>query len=105
MRERWFSSRALLLHLELTLFVAGCLAAAWWQATRALGGNGLSWFYTAEWPAFAAIAIAAWWHLVHEDAEARAARKRSSPRLPSGRSTGPERPPRMPGPAPAVHRR
>ena len=80
-RTRWFSSRALLLHVEFALLVAGCLAAGWWQATRALGGNGLSWFYAAEWPAFALIAIAAWWHLVHEDQEARAVRKRRAPPL------------------------
>jgi len=76
--DRWFSPRALLLHLEFWLIVAGCGVAAWWQATRALGGNGLSWFYTFEWPVFALIAIAAWWQLIHEDPEARAARKRPS---------------------------
>ena len=54
--------------------MAGCAAATWWQARRALGGNGLSWFYTFEWPIFAGIAIAAWWHLIHEDPEERAAR-------------------------------
>ena len=48
---------------------AGCAAATWWQAGRALSGNGLSWFYTFEWPVFAGIAIAGWWHLIHEDPE------------------------------------
>ncbi len=75
---RWFSRRALLLHLALFLLVAACLAAGWWQATRALGGNSLSWFYTFEWPAFAVIAIAAWWHLIHEEPEERQARKNVS---------------------------
>ena len=74
--RRWFSARALLLHLEFFLIVAGCAAATWWQARRALGGNGLSWFYTFEWPILAGIAIAAWWHLVHENPEEREARKR-----------------------------
>jgi len=77
-RQRWFSGRALTFHVELVLFVAGCVAAAWWQASRALGGNGLSWFYTFEWPAFAIVAIAAWWHLIHEDPEDRKARKAKS---------------------------
>ena len=54
--------------------VAACGAATWWQLGRALGGNGLSWFYTFEWPVFAAIATAMWWHLIHEDPAARAAR-------------------------------
>jgi len=74
--RRWFSPRALLLHAELLVVVAACAAATWWQASRALGGNGLSWFYAFEWPIFAGIAAAAWWHLIHEDPEARAARRR-----------------------------
>ena len=81
MRKRWFCPRAVLLHLEFALLVVGCLAAGWWQATRALGGNGLSWFYTVEWPVFALIAIAAWWHLIHEDPEVREARKKGTPQL------------------------
>ncbi len=76
MRRRWLSRRAFLLHLEFALVVVGCLAAAWWQATRALGGNGLSWFYTFEWPVFALIAVAAWWHLIHEEPELREARRK-----------------------------
>jgi hypothetical protein len=75
-RKRWFSPRALLLHLSFAVLIAGFAAATWWQARRALGGNGLSWFYTFEWPIFAGIAVAAWWHLIHEDPEARAERKR-----------------------------
>jgi hypothetical protein len=74
--QRWLSPRAVLLHVEFLVVVAGCAAATWWQASRALGGNGLSWFYTFEWPVFAGIAAAAWWHLIHESAEARAARRR-----------------------------
>ena len=46
------------------------MIAGWWQATRALGGNGLSWVYSVEWPLFALLAIWGWWHLVHEDPEA-----------------------------------
>lgn len=74
--QRWFSPRALLLHVEFFLVVGGCTVATVWQARRALGGNGLSWFYTFEWPILAGIAIAAWWHLIHESAEAREARRR-----------------------------
>ena len=74
-RRRWFSPRAVLLHFELLVFVTGCAIATWWQLGRALGGNGLSWFYTFEWPIFVGIALAAWWHLIHEDPEERAARR------------------------------
>lgn len=78
-RKRWFSRRALLLHFEFSLLASACLAAAWWQVTRALAGNGLSWFYTAEWPGFALIGIFGWWHLIHEDPEAYRARKNPPP--------------------------
>jgi hypothetical protein len=74
--QRWFSTRALLMHVGLLVFAAGCAFATWWQARRALDGNGLSWFYTFEWPVFIGIAVAAWWHLIHESAEDRAARLR-----------------------------
>jgi hypothetical protein len=78
-RQRWFSRRALLLHLTVALVAPGCLVAAWWQATRALSGNELSWFYSVEWPVFAGLAVFAWWHLIHEDPEAYRARKQPSP--------------------------
>jgi hypothetical protein len=74
--RRWFSRRALLLHLTVVIVAPGCGLAGWWQATRALAGNGLSWVYSIEWPIFGLIAIAAWWQLVHEDPEAYEARKR-----------------------------
>ena len=73
---RWFSRRALLLHLEVAFVAPGCAVAGWWQATRALAGNGLSWFYSVEWPVFALLAIAGWWYLIHEDPEVYKARKR-----------------------------
>jgi hypothetical protein len=79
LRKRWLSPRALLLHLAMVVIVSGCALASWWQATRALSGNGLSWLYSVEWPIFGLIAIAGWWQLVHEDPEAYQARK-SRPR-------------------------
>jgi hypothetical protein len=74
-RERWFSRRALALHAAVLVLAPGCAAAGWWQATRALAGNGLSWVYSIEWPIFAVLALWGWWHLVHEDPEVRADRK------------------------------
>lgn len=61
--------------MAMVVVVAGCAFAAWWQATRALGGNTLSWAYTVEWPIFGIIAIGGWWQLIHEDPEAYKARK------------------------------
>ena len=48
------------------VFVPGCVALTWWQASRALGGNTLSWAYTFEWPIFGAYAVFMWWKLLHE---------------------------------------
>ena len=67
LRRRWLSPRALVLHAEVLVVAPGCAAAGWWQATRALAGNGLSWAYSIEWPIFAVLAVLGWWHLVHED--------------------------------------
>jgi hypothetical protein len=74
-QQRWFSRRALFIHLGFALVVAACLAAGVWQGSRALDGHALSWFYTVEWPAFAVFAGFAWWRLIHEDPEVRRARK------------------------------
>ncbi len=77
--KRWFSPRALLLHLAVVIVAPACALAGWWQATRALAGNGLSWVYSVEWPIFALIAIAGWWQLIHEDPEAYRERKSRPP--------------------------
>jgi hypothetical protein len=78
-RKRWFSRRALQLHLEVAIVAPGCAVAGWWQATRALAGNDLSWVYSVEWPVFALLAIAGWWYLIHEDPEVYRARKKRPP--------------------------
>jgi integral membrane protein len=84
LRARWFSGRAVLLHLAVIVLASGCLIAGWWQATRALEGNALSWFYSVEWPVFALLSVAGWWYLIHEDPEARRARKQRQPELEGG---------------------
>lgn len=77
-RQRWFSRRSLLLHLAVLVVAPACGLAGWWQATRALAGNSLSWVYSIEWPIFGLIAVGCWWQLVHEDpATYRARRERA----------------------------
>jgi hypothetical protein len=68
-RERWFSKRAITLHLALLVFVPGCAVAAWWQINRAEDGNQLSYLYSVMWPVFGILAIVFWWVLVHTDYE------------------------------------
>lgn len=67
MRQRWLSTRALLLHLALAIWFPGCLVAGWWQAEVALSGNDLSYLYAVEWPLFAIGGVYAWWLLMHID--------------------------------------
>jgi hypothetical protein len=82
------------------LFVAlACLGMLWlgdWQFHRALGGNGLSWAYTFEWPMFAVFGVVFWARTIRDEfvvrrggvteAElvARAAMARSMATLPAG---------------------
>jgi len=66
-RERWLSRRAVFLHLGFLLFVPVCIAATWWQITRAEDGNGLSYLYSFEWPVFAILGVYFWWMFLHTD--------------------------------------
>jgi hypothetical protein len=55
------------LHLTIVVLLPAFLILARWQLGRALGGNGLSWFYTVEWPLFALYAVFVWWRLLREE--------------------------------------
>jgi hypothetical protein len=66
-RTRWFSRRAVSLHLAALVFVPGCALAAWWQINRAADGNQLSYLYSVMWPVFGLLGIAFWWLLLHTD--------------------------------------
>jgi len=94
-RERWLSRRALTLHLAVVLWVPGCLFAGWWQVTRALDGNGLSYLYSVEWPVLALVGVWVWWSLLHTDPEtvgARAQRRIADAQAAAG--TSPQTTPR-----------
>ena len=56
------------LHITIAILVPGFLALGWWQLTRAISGNDLSWAYVFEWPLFAGYAVYMWWKLTHEEA-------------------------------------
>jgi hypothetical protein len=57
--------RHVLTHLTAAVVVPGCIVLCWWQVTRALGGNTLSWAYVFEWPVFAGYGVFMWWKLIH----------------------------------------
>jgi DNA-binding transcriptional regulator of glucitol operon len=68
MRNRWFTRRAITLHVAALVAIGVCLALGWWQLHRAMyDHNQLSWGYTIEWPLFAGYAAWMWWKLLHEE--------------------------------------
>jgi hypothetical protein len=54
-----------MLHAACLFWFAGCIAAGWWQVSRAVGGNSQSFIYAVEWPVFAVAGIVGWWALLH----------------------------------------
>ncbi len=66
MRSTWLSYRAVLLHLTMILLVATMVGLTWWQTSRALAGNTLSYVYAFEWPLLAGVVVYMWWDMLHE---------------------------------------
>jgi hypothetical protein len=67
---RWrflITPRWLAWHLFMVVAVIGMLWLGDWQLHRALGGNGLSWAYTFEWPLFAIFAVVFWARTIHDE--------------------------------------
>jgi hypothetical protein len=93
--SRWFSARALRLHIALAIVVPACVALCVWQVRRALSGNDLSWAYVFEWPFFAGYGVYMWWRLLHEEL----AGTSPEPTAPTVDSHEPEPPAEGPEPA------
>ncbi|HVA04884.1 MAG TPA: hypothetical protein VMU64_14200 [Acidimicrobiales bacterium] len=66
-RRRWFTTRAVVAHVALALWVPGCILACWWQVGIGLSGDSLGWVYSVMWPCFALFGTVFWWHFVHDD--------------------------------------
>jgi hypothetical protein len=58
-------------HLLMVVSFWGMLWLGDWQLHRALGGNGLSWAYTFEWPLFAGFAVVFWAKTVRDELQIR----------------------------------
>jgi hypothetical protein len=97
-QRRTAKRRNLYTHLTAAVVIPGCIALCWWQVTRALSGNSLSWAYVFEWPIFGGYAIFMWWKLIHDDPPAREDPGRGADR-PQSRATDSMGPP-VSGPAP-----
>jgi hypothetical protein len=54
------------MHVTLLVLLPAFAWLTWWQLSRALSGNALSWAYTFEWPLFAGYAVYVWWQLIHD---------------------------------------
>ncbi len=93
-RVRWFSKRSMLLHLAILIWFPGCMVAAWWQVTVALGGNVFGIVYSLEWPFFGVIGAIGWWQLVHDTPEKIQERKAKLLGLPGGGGSGTTQPER-----------
>jgi hypothetical protein len=62
----WWSREAWRLHLTLLFALPGCLAAGWFELTRAMNGREIAWAYAFEWPLFGVLGTYVWWRLVHD---------------------------------------
>jgi len=58
--------RALRYHLLFLPAVAFCLAAGWFELSRARGGHTIAWVYVFEWPLFGVLLGWMWWRVVTE---------------------------------------
>ena len=65
MKSKYFSRRALGLHLALATWIFVCAVAAWWQVGRAIQGSSLSYFYAIEWPVFGIFGVLGWFALLN----------------------------------------
>jgi hypothetical protein len=81
--------RAIALTVCVAVVVPGFLVLGWWQLTRALSGNSLSWAYTFEWPLFAGYLVWVWWRLLREDRTDRSSRTADGPDAASAPSDAP----------------
>ena len=61
------SRKWLLWHLTAVVGVWGMLWLGDWQFHRAVGGNGLSWAYTFEWPLFAGFGVVFWARTIRDE--------------------------------------
>jgi hypothetical protein len=52
-------------YLPLLIGLPSCLAAGWFEWTRALGGREIAWVYAFEWPLYAVIGVYMWWRIWH----------------------------------------
>ncbi|HWG02314.1 MAG TPA: hypothetical protein VG164_10790, partial [Trebonia sp.] len=75
-----YQPRWLAWHALMVVSFWGMLWLGDWQFRRAMGGNGLSWAYTFEWPLFAVFAVVFWARTIRDELRIRSG-KIPDPRL------------------------
>jgi hypothetical protein len=66
-RSKYFSLRAIGLHIALIFWILTCALAAWWQVGRAIQGNSLSYLYSIEWPVIGVMGVLGWYSLLNAE--------------------------------------
>ena len=66
---------AVRLHIIVVIGLGLCVAAFWFELSRAIEGNALSWAYVFEWPLLGVFAVYMWWQLLHPGRDNRVNRK------------------------------
>ena len=66
-----YQPRWLAWHALMVVSFWGMLWLGDWQFHRAMGGNGLSWAYTFEWPLFAVFAVVFWARTIRDEVRIR----------------------------------
>lgn len=65
MKSKYFSPRAIMLHVLVIAWVVMSAVAAWWQVGRAIQGNSLSYLYSIEWPVIGVLGVLGWYALLN----------------------------------------
>jgi hypothetical protein len=65
--SKYFSKRAVGIHLALIAWLALVVACSYWQVGRAIEGNSLSFLYAIEWPVFGVLGILGWYALLNQE--------------------------------------
>lgn len=59
-----WSVAALRYHVPLLIGIVVCVAAGWFELSRAREGHTVAWVYAVEWPGFAVTGIVIWWRIL-----------------------------------------
>jgi hypothetical protein len=59
-----WSRAAMRYHLVFLPAICFCIAAGWFELTRAENGRTIAWVYAVEWPMFGVLFGWMWWHIV-----------------------------------------